>query len=97
MLQLSTYEIVPEIMGGWPPAADVGKYNQLYAASMLLLFMPWRKIHKLKNEHHCFLETFREFKKTMPKDVERYIHNIQAYYECGADARQMDYLGFLFG
>ena len=97
MLQLSTYEIVPKIMGGWPPAVDIGRYSQLYSALMLLLFMPWQKINKLRNEYHCFLEAFREFKKTMLKDVERYIHNIQAYYKCGADAHQMNYSEFLFG
>ena len=75
-------EVVPEVIGGWPPALDDCGDKGLYEASILLLFCPWRDIKHLKNGHDTFADAFMDFEKRMPNDVRERIDNIQSYYEC---------------
>ena len=44
----SRQETVPEMCSGWPPALEDCKDREVYEASMLLLFDPWRNLKKLK-------------------------------------------------
>ena len=60
-----TQEVVPNLIGGWPPALDDCSDNGLYEASMLLLFNPWQDLRKLKNGHNTFGSMFTEFEMVM--------------------------------
>jgi hypothetical protein len=68
--------------GGWPPALEDCEDREVYEASMLLLFDPWRNLKKLKNGHDSFGKAFAEFKGRMSIQVRERIDHIQLYYEC---------------
>ena len=74
--------MVPEVFGGWLPALQDIADNDLYEASMLLLFNPWRNLEGLKRGHNSFAEAFRAFESTMTDEVRDRIEHIQSYYEC---------------
>ena len=78
----SHQETVPEMCGGWPPALEGCKDGEVYKASMLLLFDPWRDLKKLKNGHNSFSKAFAEFEGWMSMQVRERIDHIQLYYEC---------------
>jgi hypothetical protein len=62
MVQPSYQETVPGMCGGWPPALEDCEDGEVYKASMLLLFNPWRNLKKLKkNAHDSFGKAFAEF------------------------------------
>ncbi|KIM91126.1 hypothetical protein PILCRDRAFT_1329 [Piloderma croceum F 1598] len=78
----SRQEIVPEMLGGWPPALDSCEDREMYEASMLLLFNPWQNLKELKNGHNSFGKAFAEFEGIMSSEVREKIDHIQSYYEC---------------
>ena len=61
IVQSSCEEIVPEMFGGWQPTLENFEDGELYEASMLLLFDPWRELWRLKNSHKTFSKAFAEF------------------------------------
>jgi hypothetical protein len=71
--------VVPEVFGGWPPALQNITDNDLYEASMLLLFNPWRNLEGLKRGHNSFAEAFGAFESTMSDEVRDRGYSI---YEC---------------
>ena len=74
--------MAPEVFGGWLPALQNIADNDLYKASMLLLFNPWRNLEDLKSSHNSFAEAFGAFESTMSDEVRDRIKHIQSYYEC---------------
>jgi hypothetical protein len=82
LIRASRDEVVPEVFGGWPPALQNTADNDLYEASMLLLFNPWRNLEGLKRGHNSFAEVFGAFESTMSDEVRDRIEHIQSYYEC---------------
>lgn len=73
----SCQETVPEMCGGWPPALEDCEDREVYEASMLLLFDPWRNLKKLKNGHDSFGKAFAEFEGRMSIQVRERIDHIQ--------------------
>ena len=49
---------------------------------MLMLFMPWRDLQKLKDGHPDFSSAFKIFVRTASREVKFRIKNIEAYHEC---------------
>jgi hypothetical protein len=82
MVRPSQQEVVPEMMGGWPVSSNDHWNRELYEASILLLFNPWRNIRDLENGRNTFGEAFRLFEIGMSEDTRRRVNNIQAYHEC---------------
>jgi len=82
VLRPSRQETVPEMCGGWPPALEDCEDGEVYEASMLLLFNPWRNLKKLKNAHDSFGKAFAEFEGWMSMQVKERIDHIQLYHEC---------------
>ena len=76
--------VVPELIGGWPPASDDGTKRDLYEASMLLLFNPG-DIKRLKDRHGSFTEAFMDFAMNMSDKGRVQMENIQSFYECDPD------------
>ena len=92
VVQSPTQDVVPNLIGGWPPALDDCSDNGLYEASMLLLFNPWQDLRKLKNGHNTFGSMFTEFEMVMSDTVRERIDNIQSYHDCKWDQRGSDIL-----
>ena len=87
--------MVLEVFGGWPPTLQNTDDNDLYEASMLLLFNPWRNMGDLKSGHHSFAEAFEAFKlSTMSDEVRDQIEHIQSYYECERSSLLADVEGY---
>jgi hypothetical protein len=82
MVRPSQQVVVPEMMGGWPVSSNDHENRQLYEASILLLFSPWRNIRDLKNGQNTFGEAFALFEAEMTADTRRRVDGIQAYHEC---------------
>ncbi|KIM71481.1 hypothetical protein PILCRDRAFT_17039 [Piloderma croceum F 1598] len=79
LIWASREEVVPEVFGGWPPTLQNIADNDLYKASMLLLFNPWRNLEDLKSGHNSFAEVFGAFESMMSDEVR---DQIESYYEC---------------
>jgi len=77
--------VVLELIGGWPPASDDEAKGDLYKASMLLMFKPWRDIGRLKEDKGSFVAVFGQFEKNMSDKVRVRLENIQAFYDCDPD------------
>jgi hypothetical protein len=74
--------VIPELIGGWPPVSDNAPLGDLYKASMLLLFNPWRDIKRLKGKQGSFGEAYADFEENMSDKVHVQIKNIQTFYKC---------------
>lgn len=74
---------VPNFMGGALPRRDVGD-AELYAATMLCLFKPWRNGKDLKNEGCLWSETYE--KHIFTEQQQKLMDNFNLRYEC-CDAR----------
>jgi len=76
------HETLPRIIGRWFPRNDDVQQAELYAASMLLLFKPWRDFADLKAPGESFTESLKVFIAVMGKRELQILDNIQYYHEC---------------
>lgn len=76
------------IAGPFPPRNDDGDQSDLYYASMLALFKPWRTLDDLKTAEDSWSMAFRQFQTTASHKVLRMMDGIQYYYS-SADAAKL--------
>ncbi|KAJ3572998.1 hypothetical protein NP233_g2711 [Leucocoprinus birnbaumii] len=74
------HETLPEFIGKWLPRNDRPEDRELYCASILVLFKPWRSWSDIPNESNSFDSEFCSFITTSPLRIRRIIDNIQYYY-----------------
>ena len=60
--------------------------QDIYHASMLTLFTPWRNIAHLKGTSETFKQAFDTFMKMVDKQTINMMANIQYQYECSNSA-----------
>jgi hypothetical protein len=83
VIQPSTQEIIPKIIGGWPLNVDDNTDSEeLNSSSMLMVFMPWRDLRKLKYGQPDFSSASNNFFHTGSREVKFCIKNIEAYHKC---------------
>jgi hypothetical protein len=81
---------LPNFIGKQFPRAEEGNYraSEYHASCMLLLLKPWRKVGELRGENETWMDTYREFKATTPKNVVSFIANVQHFHRCKDAADQ---------
>ncbi|KAG8940013.1 hypothetical protein FRC03_005839 [Tulasnella sp. 419] len=72
---------LPSFVGPYIPRSDDPDRRELYYASMLALFKPWRKLSDLKAQN-TWEETYQEFHANTSSRKRRVISNMQLYYQC---------------
>ncbi|KAJ3574092.1 hypothetical protein NP233_g1995 [Leucocoprinus birnbaumii] len=83
------HECLPEFIGRWLPSATNPEENELYAASMLLLFKPWRNWEDIKGTYPNCKEHFNEFIAGASSRLKNVIANIQ-YFHSSKDSRRTE-------
>lgn len=76
------------IAGPFPPRSDDSDQSDLYYASMLVLFKPWRTLDDLKAGDESWSSAFTRLQSTASERVRRMIDGIQ-YYHTSGDAAQL--------
>jgi hypothetical protein len=76
------HETMPNFIGGWFPRNDVDDQQDMYCASMLALFSPWRVIGDLKMENQTFKQAFDIFVGQTDDRTKYMMANIQYQHEC---------------
>ncbi|KAF9499205.1 hypothetical protein BDN71DRAFT_1428246 [Pleurotus eryngii] len=71
---------LPQFIGQWFPHQTKGSGYELYCASMLALFQPWRSLYDLKPTDKSFEQAFEIFTVTVFKEDLRIMDNIDYYY-----------------
>ncbi|KAJ3565753.1 hypothetical protein NP233_g7437 [Leucocoprinus birnbaumii] len=95
VLRSEGHETLPEFIGKWLPRSNNEDDMELYSASMLLLFKPWREWQDIPNGCPTFEDEFAFFLSLAPIKVHRMLENIQYYYDSmdstrnGMDVNQM--------
>lgn len=78
-------DIVGKFFPKWDPEND--ERHNFYYASMLTLLSSWRSLDRLKSESQTWKEAFEQFINNSNEDTQRYLSNIQFYYESKNAAR----------
>ena len=76
------HETMPNFIGGWFARNDVEDQQDIYCASMLALFSPWRDIGDLKMECQTFKQAFDLFFAQTDDRTKYMMANIQYQHEC---------------
>lgn len=74
------HETLPQFIGRWFPKRSRGEGSELYFASMLALFKPWRRLDDLKLPTDSFQQSFDTFYSSMSPQHIRMMDNIDYYY-----------------
>ncbi|KAF9470258.1 hypothetical protein BDN70DRAFT_902252, partial [Pholiota conissans] len=82
------HDTVPRIVGKWFSRNDEPAYHELYCASMMMMFKPWRSIKDLKVSGELFQDKWNSLQPTLPLKLKRVVDNIQYYHECADSARE---------
>ena len=82
---------LPNFVGPYFCKRDDDEPSDLFFASMLMLFKPWRKLEEdLKRVTETWKEAFERWLPTTSFTVRRMMDNIQYYYECQRSDSQPD-------
>lgn len=82
---------LPNFIGPYFCKQDDDESSDLFFASMLMLFKPWRKLEEdLKRATETWKEAFEHWLLTTLCMVHRMMDNIQYYYECQCSDSQHD-------
>src|SRR5260370_21536988 len=74
--------MIANFVGPWLPKHGKKDTEELYSASMLILFKPWHDIMALKPTSVTWGHTYNEFLTTASTETCNMIGNIQFYYGC---------------
>ncbi|KIJ07944.1 hypothetical protein PAXINDRAFT_18888 [Paxillus involutus ATCC 200175] len=75
-------------IGRYFPRNDDSDQKDFYAASMLMLFKPWRNLHTdLKDLGHTWTEAIEHYRARMTSKQKNMVDNIQYFYECERSAQ----------
>lgn len=82
------HNVLPSIVGMYPPRSDDTDKHQLYCASMLLLFRPWRHLETLKDDGTSWSDEFDEFCDEASPHTLNMMENIQYLHRSEAAAEE---------
>ena len=88
IVRSSGHETMPYVPGQWFPKRDETKVTQLYEATMLAFFKPWRTVKELKSELQSFEDAFDDFMSGTTEDDRFTMQNIAFYHECAKGAQE---------
>jgi hypothetical protein len=75
-------------VGRYFPKREGSETPNLYSASILALFKPWRSLTELMGDRNTWAEALEDFETTMDADTRRRCSNIQYYYHCSEHAQE---------
>lgn len=84
------HETLPQFIGQWFPKRNHDGVDDMYCASMMALFMPWRKLTDLRSGESTFVQAFDLFMASCPDEFKRIMDNIEYYYT-SAEAAHRDH------
>ena len=82
VIRAEGHETMVEFIGEWFPRNDNPEEAELYAAWMLALLIPWRKLEDIAGEDQMFSVRFERFKTNMNERTKDRLRGIQYYWEC---------------
>lgn len=75
------HETLPEFVGPWFPRRDAEGFEDYFAAWMLALLKPWRKIGDISGCESSLLDQFLQFESRTSVRNKKIIQNIQYYHQ----------------
>lgn len=88
-LRKEGHETLPQFIGRWFPSRNDKSTLDIYRASMLALFKPWRRLEDLKPAGQTFEHAFDVFMTTCSPEFQRIMDNME-YYHTSAKAAHRD-------
>jgi hypothetical protein len=73
---------MPRFIGKWIPDSSKADSVNLHAATILLIFKPWRCLAHLKASSESFLESYDLFMTDASVKLKAMIEHMQYYHEC---------------
>ncbi|KAK7679204.1 hypothetical protein QCA50_017782 [Cerrena zonata] len=86
----ANHNCIPNLTGKAMPRADDEETRDIYCATILALFKPWRKMEDLQADRQTWEDAFAEFKLTAPRSCIKIMQHIQYSYRSkdAADAER---------
>lgn len=86
VLRTNGHETIPRFSGPWVASSNDENNREFYAASMLLLFKPWRSLKDLKQDEETFDKSWCGAEQMLSGRERRLVENFEFYHDCWAAA-----------
>lgn len=90
MVRDAHHNMLPNIVGIYPPRNDDPDRHELYCALMLMLFRPWRSIEMLKTDHVSWTSEFENYAQQIDQRTLDLMDNLQYLHRSEAAAQDRD-------